>query len=239
MKKACCSVFLVFLVWWSCTKALGQSPSGRTGVAAEGEQAAGLDKGSKGSGQTDANDLAKRVEDRRIRPLPPAGDLDQEQQEKRREQLLKMRRARLEERRKLREEFELQRFGGELGKGTDPQQQLKTLEAQMAQEEAKHLKRVARLSRIQKLAAESASKQIITRAEVVMRKEQMRYARKCQRFDMRRRMLLRMQERRQRRPPPKPRPVGEGTPSVTERKAVEERRGAEGRWGLPGKEAER
>jgi hypothetical protein len=135
---------------------------------------------------------------------------------------------------------ELERFRREIENGMDPQQQLRVLGEQVAREEAKHLKRVARLERIQELASDEASKQVRTRAVVLVRKEQVRYARKRQRLDMRMRMLMRMQERRRQKLPQQPKP---GAVKETSRPAVGKRsaRGAagdEGRKGYPGSKTE-
>jgi hypothetical protein len=189
MKKPLCSeLFLVVLLLFS-RLALGQN------IATEGGR--DLRDARVGAVRRDVNEPLKWTEEERADALVRE-QARRQQQEKRRQQLRQMRRERLNGGKGPGSIPELERMRRELGKGMDPRQQLKALEAQSAQEEAKHLRRVARLERISTLASDEASRRVAARAEALVRKERMRYARKRQRLDMRMRMLMRMQERRQR-----------------------------------------
>jgi hypothetical protein len=197
MKKPLFSeLFLVVLLLFSGL-ALGQE------IATE--RGRDLQEARVGAARRDVNDPLKWSEEERAEALVRE-QARRQQQEKRRQQLRQMRRERLNGGKRPSPIPELERMRRELGKGMDPRQQLKALEAQSAQEEAKHLRRVARLERIQGLASDEASRQVAARAEALVRKERMRYARKRQRLDMR----MRMQTRRQ-RPTQQPKQEGRAT----------------------------
>jgi hypothetical protein len=232
MRKVLFSLFVVVVALWTSGEALGQK--------AVGEDARLLQEGRASGARRDVNDPLWQAERERIRALARERELAREQQEKRRQELLKMRRETFDEGKRPTAAPEFERFRRELEKGMNPQKQLRVLGEQVAREEAKHLKRVACLERIRELASDEASKQIVTRVVVLIRKEQLRYARKRQRLDMRMRMLMRMQERRRQKLPQQPKP---GAAKETTRPAVGKRsaRGAsgdEGRKGYPGSKTE-
>jgi hypothetical protein len=232
MRKVLFSLIVVVLALWTPGEALGQT--------AVEEDARLLQEARASGARRDVNDPLWQAEQERIRVLARERELAREQQEKRRQELLKMRRETFDGGKRPTVAPEFERFRRELEKGMDPQKQLRVLGEQVAREEAKHLKRVACLERIQELASDEASKQIVTRVVVLIRKEQMRYARKRQRLDMRMRMLMRMQERRRQKLPQQPKP---GAAKETTRPAVGKRsaRGAsgdEGRKGYPGSKTE-
>lgn len=80
------------------------------------------------------------------------------------------------------------------GRGKGHQQQLKALEAQMFHEEAKHVKRVARLERIRELAAEEGNTKTVARVDKLLGKERQRYDRKLQRMQERKHKILQLAE---------------------------------------------
>ncbi|MHC4499255.1 MAG: hypothetical protein ACYS21_09115 [Planctomycetota bacterium] len=232
MRKVLFSLLVVVVALWDYGETLGQT--------AVGDDARLLQEGRVGGARRDVNDPRWQAEQERIRALARDRELAREQHEKRRQELLKMRRETFDRGKRPTATPELERFRREIENGMDPQQQLRVLGEEVAREEAKHLKRVARLERIQELASDEAPKQILTRAVVLVRKEQVRYARKRQRLDMRMRMLMRMQERRRQKLPQQPKP---GAAKETSRPAVGKRsaRGAagdEGRKGDPGSKTE-
>jgi hypothetical protein len=67
-------------------------------------------------------------------------------------------------------------------KGKGHQQQLKAFERQMVHEEAKHLKRAARLKQILDLAKGQDDDKMLARANKLMEREQKRYEQKVQRL---------------------------------------------------------
>jgi hypothetical protein len=220
MKSILFLAFALALPLWNCDSAAAQAAGGGNAAAGEAENAATEDKGGVRTEQPDVNEAMRRAEYERLRAIGRERPLSREERDKRQEELLKMRKERLEEREKGRAD----QLRADLGKGVDPQQRLKVLEAQTAKEEAKHLKRMARLNRIQQLAAAEASEQVITRVKALIMKEQMRYDRSRQRTDMRKRMLMRMQEgTRQDRPAPK-----RGTADDAARRAMEKSAPARG-----------
>ena len=77
------------------------------------------------------------------------------------------------------------RSEGKSSKGKGHQRQLEALEKQMVQEEAKHLKRAARLERIRDLANEGGDTKVVARVNKLLEKEQQRYDRKRQRMQER------------------------------------------------------
>ena len=94
---------------------------------------------------------------------------------------------------------ELRRKGKErfkAGKGKGLGQQLEAVQKQIAQEEAKHLRRLARLNRIRELAVEGEATDIVKRVDKVRRKEQKRYERRHRLLKLRERILKRGKERK-------------------------------------------
>lgn len=64
------------------------------------------------------------------------------------------------------------------GKGINHQQQLQSLQKQLAHEQAKYMRRRARLERIKQLATEAGKTEILERVNKLLKKEQQRYNRK-------------------------------------------------------------
>jgi len=79
--------------------------------------------------------------------------------------------------------------------GKGHQQQLKAVEKQMVHEEAKHRKRIARLKRIQKLAAEEKDTKTAERVAELLEKELQRHNRKRQRIQERKEKVLQLAEK--------------------------------------------
>jgi len=89
-----------------------------------------------------------------------------------------------------------ERFKG----GKDITQQLETVQKQIAHENAKHLRRLARMKRIRELALEEGNKDIVKRVDMLRQKEQRRYEHKREILRMRNRMFMRGRERKVRPP---------------------------------------
>lgn len=127
----------------------------------------------------------------------------------------KAKRVRKEERRKMREmeaEGKKKAKGGEdvnwpgrkfgkgaaeekqVGRGREHQQQLGAVRTQMTHEEAKHLRRQARLQRLRELAVEEGKTETIARIDKLIEKEQGRYGRKRQRMEKREEKVLQLAE---------------------------------------------
>ncbi|MHC4474835.1 MAG: hypothetical protein ACYTEL_04275 [Planctomycetota bacterium] len=130
----------------------------------------------------DASELRRKAKIDELRRK----DRGREQREKRRQELMK----------KIRER-EKTKAGRDIGqpgaKGKDFQRQLGVLKKQMTREDAKNLKRMARLRRIRQLADTENNTKIIERVDKLIRKEQMRYNRKREKMRGRMRMFTRMQ----------------------------------------------
>lgn len=130
----------------------------------------------------DASELRRKAKINELRRK----DRSREQREKRRQELMK----KIKEREKT-------KAGRDIGlpeaKGKDFQRQLGVLKKQMTQEDAKNLKRMARLRRIRLLADDENNTKIIERVDKLIRKEQMRYSRKREKMRGRMRMFTRMQ----------------------------------------------
>ena len=80
-------------------------------------------------------------------------------------------------------------------KGTFGQQSLETLTKQLADEEAKHLKRLAKLSRIRELSTKAKAQKTLGRVKKLIIKEQFRYSNKLRRLQNRKRMFERLKIR--------------------------------------------
>ena len=182
MKKALFSVIVLVLLW-NCGTVFTQEEGKGKETDEQDKQTRKAREIGKGW-QADANELRRQVESRRSR----IKERQREQRQMRREELLRIRELRRSERGQ-----DVNQPAGKLGKDKDYQQRLETLQTQMAHEEAKHLRRIARLKRIRELAVGEAS--TIARVDKLMQKEQLRYDRKQQQMRVRMRMLTRMQER--------------------------------------------
>lgn len=79
--------------------------------------------------------------------------------------------------------------------GKEHQQQLKAIQRQMAHEQAKHRRRLARLNRIRELAAKEGLTETVERVDKLLEKEQQRYDRKHQRIQQRRQKVLQLAEK--------------------------------------------
>ena len=102
----------------------------------------------------------------------------QKEFERLREERLKKREMRLKGKGKFKE-----------GKGKGLEQQLEALRKQIAHEEAKHNRRLARLRRIQQLGVEHGKKDIADKVNELLEKEQNRYSRKQRLLEKHERML--------------------------------------------------
>jgi len=183
MRKALFSVVVLVLLW-NCGTVFAQEQGKAKQTNEQDKQKRRAQKIGRGW-QSDANELRRRVEAGRER----IRGRRREQRQMRREELLKVR----EMGRRERAGQDVNQPAGKLGKGRDYQQQLDALKTQMVHEEAKHLKRIARLKRIRELAVGEAS--TIARVDKLMQKEQLRYDRKQQHMRVRMRMPMHMQER--------------------------------------------
>ena len=183
MKKALFSVVVLVLLW-NCGTVFTQEEGKGRGTDEQDKQKRRAQEIGRGW-QSDANELRSRVEAGRER----IRGRKREQRQMRREELLRIR----EMGRRERAGQDVNQPSGKLGKDKDYQQRLKALQTQMAHEEAKHLRRIARLKRIRELAVGEAS--TIGRVDKLMQKEQLRYDRKQQHMRVRMRMLTHMQER--------------------------------------------
>ena len=83
----------------------------------------------------------------------------------------------------------------EKGLGKGHKQQLEAIKKQFVREEAKHLKRKARLERIRELAVEEENTKVVERIDKLLGKEQQRYDRKQQRMQKRQQKTLQSGEK--------------------------------------------
>jgi len=200
MKKVLLSVVITLILLWNCGTAFPQGkrkdPNSVKGRI-EGER-----ETDKGRRSVDPNVLRREAELKRLQNLGQERDRMRQLREKQRKDLMKRYQERREERERFLKGAGAERLEGEFGEGVDHQQQLKALQTQMAKEDAKHLKRMARLKRIEELAAGEDSKQIATRIVKLRRREQQRYGIKRERMQRRMHMLLRMQQEGQNIQPP-------------------------------------
>ena len=81
-----------------------------------------------------------------------------------------------------------ERLAADKGKGID--EQLKRLQTKISQEQAKHMRRSARLKRIRQLASEEGRTDIINRVDKLQRREIGRYAKKREILTARERRLM-------------------------------------------------
>jgi len=125
---------------------------------------------------------------------------------KRREELDKIRKAKIEERERTRKPGAL---APKAGAGEGSEKQLAALEKKLSHETAKHNKRIAKLNRMQKLAQEKKSEDLTSRIAKLLLKEGQRHNRKLQKIQMQKRKFMRMGPRQRwapgggLRPPPK------------------------------------
>jgi hypothetical protein len=125
-------------------------------------------------------------------------DSNQERHEDRRKELMEYRRRLLEEREKSLKERGIDPAKSTSSKGKDAQQALAALQKQITQEEQKHARRWARLKRVQELAAESNSQEMLTRVEQLIQRERGRNQSKLLRLQTREHTLKRLVDRRSR-----------------------------------------
>jgi len=108
---------------------------------------------------------------------------------KRREQLDKMRKDEIGKREKARKMRDLQPVAGAGGSEVP---QLAALDKKLSHERAKHAERLAKLDRMRELALKRKSKDLTSRIDRLLLKENQRYGRKVQKTQMQRRRFMRM-----------------------------------------------
>jgi hypothetical protein len=225
MKKILFSVLVALVLLWSCSNVFAQGKGGDKGPAGENKRTKGAREVGKARRPVDPNTIRRYREAKRIPKAGPEQERIRELREKRREELLKTREERRKEREKNLRGRDIRQPGDELGKGKDHQQRLKALETQLVREEAKHLKRLARLKRIQELATGENSKQILARVEKLRQKEQLRYVRKRDRMQKRKDILTRMQKGRPGVRPPDKKMSKEARKAMEKRALTEKSKG--------------
>ncbi len=182
MKKVILTILIMFVVSWSCSTVFAQ---GGGGQGKRTEKVGEKDRGQ----QADADESSEQ--DAQIRQRERERERQRGQLEMRRKERQKSRETRRKAREKSESGQDVNRPAGKFGKtksegkgkkaekdtskGKGPQQQLKALDAQMVREEAKHLRRVARLNRIRALAVGEGSTKIVERVGKLLGKEQQRY----------------------------------------------------------------
>jgi hypothetical protein len=228
MKRFLLSVLMGLALLWSCSAAFAQTEGKVPG--GENKPTRTARRIGRGNVQIDPNQVPRRVGAKRV---PNIGrERMPELQGKQREQLLKMREIRQKKIGKATGGRDAGLPGDEPGAGTAYQQRAKALETQIAHEKAKNMRRIARLNRIKKLASEESSKEILTRIQALIQKEQLRYTRKHERMQMRKRTLLRIQERRGNMQPLDKRRLREETRRAIEKRAsMRKSRGENGKKG--------
>jgi hypothetical protein len=177
MNKILLPVFIALVLSWSCTLTLAKAKDAPKSRSVKTYSA-------------DTNDPQLREKVLTAKRKKRDRDLSR----KARAERMKAHEKRLLERQKNRVPREIDEKTAKTIKGGNREQQLKALETQIASEQAKHRKRVARLKKIQELATQTGNEKIITRVKKLKEKEQKRYDRKHGRMDLRKRMLIRRQE---------------------------------------------
>lgn len=182
MKKIILSVAIVAVLFWSFGEVFAEG---------KGKSSDGRERRTEWSykrrhiRRTDANEPSGQGRQVRRGKLAPS----QEQREMRRRERQKVREVK-------RREIERGKAGEAVSKsgegkavekeaeeGKGHQQQLKAIESQVAHEEAKHHKRLARLNRIRELAGGENEVKVVERVDSLLEKEQKRYERKQQRME--------------------------------------------------------
>lgn len=171
MKKVLFSVLVVLVMLWSCNIVIAQGRGRARGRRGEDKRAEEVKEKGRGR-QADAYE---------------SGRQDRGKRKRGRKSPRKMR--------------EMMRKGKERFKGgKDITQQLETIQKQIVHENAKHLRRLARMKRIRELALEEGNKDIVKRVDMLQQKEQRRYEHKREILRMRNRMFMRGRERKVRPP---------------------------------------
>jgi uncharacterized protein YceK len=199
MYKVLFSFFAVLVLLWGCNSVYAETAS-TGGNATEAE----VQESQTSSAASDGNQVSS--------PAGVSGQEDQGQMQQRRQKnldrLRKRRRTKTEEIEQVRKRQHVRPEPERLrGEGTE--QQAANLEVQLQRESEKHLRRIARLDRIRELGVELGREDVVSRAEKLKRKEQMRYSRKHQRMQAQMRRGMRT-ETRQRNVRPPEKPVREG-----------------------------
>jgi hypothetical protein len=158
MKRVQFSVFVMLVLLWNCGMVFAQEKGGGRGRRERYKQ---IRKGREKSGgqQGDANETRR----------PAKGT---------RTGMRKQLRKRTEEREKMREMERKVKEGLDRSKGESVKHQLEMVQKKVAQEQVKHMRRLARLDRIRQLAAEEGRTDIVKRVDELRRKEQQRYGKK-------------------------------------------------------------
>jgi len=180
MKKALFSVLIVLFLLWNFGVVFAQGAGEGKGVNKREEQAKKL-RGKNRGGEAGAYEPGARAKRKQVRK--------QKEFERLMEERLKKREMRLKGKGKFK-----------AGKGKGLEQQLEALRKQIAHEEAKHNRRLARLRRIQQLGVEHGKKDIADKADRLLQKEQQRYDRKQRVLKRHERMLSIGRGPRARRP---------------------------------------
>jgi len=168
MKNVLLTFLVVFALLFSCSMVAGQGK----GAAGKTGKTKAVPKMGRRQSRFDSNEALRKAKQMRLERL---------------RQMREQRRDRGTEgtRRKLNAEEK------RLGKGKTGQE-LKQFEAKLAAEQAKHLRRITRLSRIRELADQQGSTKIIGRVDKLMRAEQLRYTNKRQKVRTQMQKLLRV-----------------------------------------------
>jgi len=173
MKRFLSSVVFLALVL-SCGPVFGQA--GANGEEA-GTEVPPKVRAKSGTPRADANEIRRYQERLKKRDGERSSELRQRRMRDR-EKIRKMRREKQKELETAGDANQPSRKGA---KDIDREQRLKMIEQQMSQEEAKHLKRVARMARIRELAGDDSK--VVVRLDKLMQKEQSRYEQKRRNFD--------------------------------------------------------
>ncbi len=155
MKKALFSVLIVLFLLWNFGVVFAQEAGEGKGINKREEQAKKL-RGKNRGGEAGAYEPGAREKRKQVRKKKEFDRLRQELPKKR--------------------EMGLKGKGKfKAGKGKSREQQLEAIRKQIAHEEAKHNRRLARLRRIQQLGVEYGKKDIADKAGNLLQKEQQRY----------------------------------------------------------------
>ena len=168
MKKVLFSVLIVLVLLWSFGVVFAQG-RGKAGSRRKGDKQAIKEQKRSWRRQADANESERLAKGGRTRAR-------------------KRFQKRLEEQEKMREMMRKGKEGFKVGK--DTAQQFEAIQKQIAHEEAKHLRRVTRMKRIQELALEEGNEDIVKRVDTLRQKEEGRYERKRRILRIRRRILI-------------------------------------------------
>jgi len=171
MKKAVFSVLITLFLLWNYGGIFAQGAGEGKRINRKEEQANRPRKKVRGS-QAGTHERGARAKRKRTR--------EQKQLEMQKEEGLKSRGSR--------------RKGKGLG------QQLESVRKQIVHEQAKHLRRLARLKRIRQLAVEGKATDIVKRVDSLLTKEQGRYDRRQRRLRLHERILKRGKNRKVRGP---------------------------------------